>query len=211
MSQNRERVHNWSRQGGKSEQGSKSTLVVFSFINRDDDHHHSCSLILALSRTSGATHSRFRAFPRRGLTVLSAVRGGEYQNICQRTSFVHLFPRTSRPLGVNTRRFGHALASQKIEPQKSHDTGTSESDKASESSNAVLNHHLSLWKLNSPLTRCELSRIGHSHMCICLLCRKLSFLFFPSWQGLTMRMNNMAHCVTFWSRQRLGPERHWHI
>ncbi len=52
-----------------------------------------------------------------------------------------------------------------------------------------LNHHLPLCEQNSPLTRCELSRIGHSHMCICPLCRKPSFLFFPSWQSLTMRMS----------------------
>ncbi len=46
--------------------------------------------ILALSRTSGATHDPFLPLPRHGLTVLSAVRSGEYQYICQRTSFVHL-------------------------------------------------------------------------------------------------------------------------
>jgi ATP-dependent RNA helicase MSS116 len=86
--------------------------------------------ILALSKTSGAIHGRFLAFPRRGLTVLSAMRDGKYQNFCQRTSFFLMV--TSAP-----RRFGHALASQKTEPQESHDTEISESDKASESSNAV--------------------------------------------------------------------------
>src|SRR6266702_3014197 len=74
-----------------------------------------------------------------------------------------------------------------------------------------LNHHLPLCEQTSPLTRCELSRIGHSHMCICPICIKPSFLFFPRWKGLTMRMSNMAHRVTFWSRQRPGPERHWHF
>ncbi|KAI9458924.1 DEAD-domain-containing protein [Lactarius psammicola] len=41
------------------------------------------------------------------------------------------------PLALAPQRFGHALASQRAEPQKSQETGTSESDKASESSNAV--------------------------------------------------------------------------
>ncbi|KAH9055669.1 P-loop containing nucleoside triphosphate hydrolase protein [Lactarius vividus] len=77
--------------------------------------------ILALSRTSRATHSPLLTFPRRGLSVLSAVRNGPV---------VHLALASSR-------RFDHALASQKTDPQESHDTDPSENDKTLESSNAV--------------------------------------------------------------------------
>ncbi|KAN0129725.1 P-loop containing nucleoside triphosphate hydrolase protein [Lactarius tabidus] len=73
--------------------------------------------ILALSRTSRATHGRFIAFPRRGLTVLSAVRD-------------------AIPLALAPRRFAHAFASQKIDLQESPDAGISESDEASELSKA---------------------------------------------------------------------------
>lgn len=90
--------------------------------------------ILTLSRTSGAVHGRFLAFPRRGLTVLSAARDGKYQNICQRTFLFTFSKWPVIPFALAPRRFSHALASQKTETQKSHDTGISESDTASESS-----------------------------------------------------------------------------
>ena len=51
-----------------------------------------------------------------------------------RHHFVYFFPYWPViPLALAPRRFAHALAPQKIEPQKSHDTGISEADKVSES------------------------------------------------------------------------------
>ncbi|KAH9049314.1 DEAD-domain-containing protein [Lactarius hengduanensis] len=77
--------------------------------------------ILALSRTSRATHCPLLTLPRRGLHVLSAVRSGPVV-----------------PLALaSSRRFGHVLASQKVDLQESHDTDPSENDKTSESSNTV--------------------------------------------------------------------------
>lgn len=81
------------------------------------------------------------AFPRRGFTVLSVVRDGKSQNICQQTSLCSTFPFFFLywlviPLELAPRRFSHALASQKTELQKSPDAGISESDEASELSTA---------------------------------------------------------------------------